>query len=521
MDLNHILLFVAFISPLVLIARSQRSAEIYHGWRTAAVAVLVVTGGAWFFFPAEAGFIGGGAWFILLLIPVIASRKLADLALRQRFTAARRLANLLRILHPADGAPQQARLFRALEVAQHGRTALAFEMLATLRSNTTVLGREAIAQTFRLRGDWQALLAWSRAQLLPVALQRDPVLPIYFRALGEIHALDALVLQFAARAQSISKDAALNPALEPSLLVVLAFCGRTQSLVRLIESSLPNLSGEAKAFWIATSELAAGDLTAGRSRLENLQRKTKDAIMRSAIEQRLERAENYFAAAARLSTESQRALRRLENRPVYSTAPFLAQTMRVTRVVMILIVLNVAMFALETVLGGSKNPFTLHRLGQLETSMFFVRHEYWRLFTALFLHYGYLHLLFNIYALFVLGPALEKSIGALRFLTCYLLSGIASGFGVVALHAIGLTSAEEVVGASGSIMGVVGAWAGLLVKNRHAPLAGRRLQSILIIIAIQTAFDLSTPQISMAAHMCGLISGVILGLILAPRHLRA
>ncbi len=481
MDLNHILLFVAFISPLVLIARSQRSAEIYHGWRTAAVAVLVVTGGAWFFFPAEAGFIGGGAWFILLLIPVIASRKLADLALRQRFTAARRLANLLRILHPADGAPQQARLFRALEVAQHGRTALAFEMLATLRSNTTVLGREAIAQTFRLRGDWQALLAWSRAQLLPVALQRDPVLPIYFRALGEIHALDALVLQFAARAQSISKDAALNPALEPSLLVVLAFCGRTQSLVRLIESSLPNLSGEAKAFWIATSELAAGDLTAGRSRLENLQRKTKDAIMRSAIEQRLERAENYFAAAARLSTESQRALRRLENRPVYSTAPFLAQTMRVTRVVMILIVLNVAMFALETVLGGSKNPFTLHRLGQLETSMFFV----------------------------------------LRFLTCYLLSGIASGFGVVALHAIGLTSAEEVVGASGSIMGVVGAWAGLLVKNRHAPLAGRRLQSILIIIAIQTAFDLSTPQISMAAHMCGLISGVILGLILAPRHLRA
>ena len=198
--------------------------------------------------------------------------------------------------------------------------------------------------------------------------------------------------------------------------------------------------------------------------------------------------------------------------------PYFARTGRATPVVITLIVLNVAMFLLEIVAGGSTNPFVLHRLGQLETWNFFAAHQYWRLLTSLFLHYGPVHLLFNIYALYILGPALERSIGALRFIACYLISGNRSGLGVVLLHTIGLTPAEEVVGASGCIMGVVGAWAGFLLRYRHAPLARRRLQNIVFIVVIQTVFDLSTPQVSMAAHMCGLIAGLVLGLILAPRY---
>jgi rhomboid protease GluP len=66
-------------------------------------------------------------------------------------------------------------------------------------------------------------------------------------------------------------------------------------------------------------------------------------------------------------------------------------------------------------------------------------------------------------------------------------------------------------------MGIVGAWAGFLVRHRHTPQARQRLANVGMIVAIQIAFDLSTPQVSMAAHLCGLIAGFFLGLILAPR----
>ena len=64
-------------------------------------------------------------------------------------------------------------------------------------------------------------------------------------------------------------------------------------------------------------------------------------------------------------------------------------------------------------------------------------------------------------------------------------------------------------------MGVVGALAGWLLRHPHAPTARRRLTNIAIIVAMQTAFDLYTPQVSMTAHLGGLVSGLLLGLLLA------
>ncbi len=146
-----------------------------------------------------------------------------------------------------------------------------------------------------------------------------------------------------------------------------------------------------------------------------------------------------------------------------------------------------------------------------------MQREYWRFFTALFLHSGFIHLFFNVFALYILGPPLERSIGTMRFVVCYLVSGIASGAGVVGLSLIGLVQPAQLIGASGSIMGIVGAWAGFLMRHRHAPHARQRLANVAMIVAIQIVFDLSTPQVSMAAHLCGLIAGFFLGLILAPR----
>ena len=76
--------------------------------------------------------------------------------------------------------------------------------------------------------------------------------------------------------------------------------------------------------------------------------------------------------------------------------------------VFVLILVNVLVFLFEISAGGWNDPEVLHRIGALEPDAVVAQGEYWRLFTALFLHGGFLHLAFNLFALYVLGPPLER-----------------------------------------------------------------------------------------------------------------
>ena len=192
----------------------------------------------------------------------------------------------------------------------------------------------------------------------------------------------------------------------------------------------------------------------------------------------------------------------------------------VSPVVLALIIVNVAVFVLELLAGGSTNPITLHRLGELDTSSVIFRHQYWRLLTALFLHYGPIHIFFNLFALLLLGPALERQIGAVLFAICYVVSGIGSSIVVVLLTRLRLHEPVQLVGASGCIMGVVGTWAGFLLRHRHAPLARKRLRDIIVIVLLQVAFDFVTREVSSSAHFGGLLTGFLLGLLVPARPFR-
>ena len=192
----------------------------------------------------------------------------------------------------------------------------------------------------------------------------------------------------------------------------------------------------------------------------------------------------------------------------------------VSPVVLALIIINVAAFILELLAGGSTNPMTLHRLGELDTHSVIFRHQYWRLLAALFLHYGPVHIFFNLFALLLLGPALERQIGGFLFAVCYLVSGIGSSVAVVLLTKLRLLEPLQLVGASGCIMGVVGTWIGFLLRHRHAPLAQQRLRNIFVIVLLQLAFDLVTPRVSMSAHLGGLLTGFLLGLLVPAAYSR-
>jgi membrane associated rhomboid family serine protease len=191
-------------------------------------------------------------------------------------------------------------------------------------------------------------------------------------------------------------------------------------------------------------------------------------------------------------------------------------TVILSPIVLTLIIINIAAFILELLGGGSTNELTLHRLGELDTRLVIYRHEYWRLLAALFLHYGPVHIFFNLFALLLLGPPLERQIGGLLFFVCYAVSGLGSSIAVVLLTRLRLLDPVQLVGASGCIMGVVGTWAGFLLRHRHLRFARQRLRNILIIVLLQLAFDVVTPRVSMSAHLGGLFTGFLLGLVV-PR----
>ena len=327
MELNHILLFLAVATPLLVLARAWRPGGVFRGWRVAAIIVLAITGVAWLFLRHYAGYIGGGAWFVLLFLPMVGLRRASQLAAEGRYESAARMVRALRILHPTSQLDEQLQIFQNLQ-----------------------------------------------------AQNRPPQQPE--------------------------------------------------------SESLP---------------------------------------------------ESIF--------------RRLRGAPA----------------VLFLILLNLAVYLVELHRGALNNPIALHRLGSLDFYSVINKGEFWRLIAALFLHYNPLHLIFNLLALYVIGPPLERIIGFIRFTGCYLIAGVGSTAGVVLLTLAKVINPSDLVGASGCIMGIVGVWAGFLLRHRDTWQAKQRLLNILMIIVVQVVFDILTPRVSTSAHLCGLITGFLLGLSVRPK----
>ena len=518
LDLNHLLLFVACLSPVTVLARTWRDAALNRSWALAAVIVLAITAAAFAITPRHAGFVGGGAWLLLLVLPAFGLRRVAALAAEERFGRTRRTLDVLSFLHPIAQLREERDIMRGLELAQRGETRAATELLTKVAHGNSRAARQASAHVFRLRRDWEGLAASFRHSSPRMGSSENPdLLPLFLRALGETGARDEMVLQFAGHSSALLASPIHQTTFAPSLMLVLAFCGRTQTLISLFEKALQRLPRDAKEFWMATSKSTAGEVAASRVLLERLRRTTSDALIRADCEQRL----RFPAHSGRvpLSRASEAMLSRFARNAEMGSSSLLAQrSRRFSPAVGVIIALNAVMFLLEIALGGSTNDLTLHRLGALEPYVVLSTGQYWRLFSALFLHYGPLHLVVNLYALYVLGPPLEALIGATRFALSYLVAGLGSSIGVIALWRFGLTQADFLVGASGAVMGIVGTWAGLLCRHRHVPNARRRLASVGMIVLVQTAFDFMTPQISMAAHLSGFVTGVLVGLLLAPHH---
>ena len=173
--------------------------------------------------------------------------------------------------------------------------------------------------------------------------------------------------------------------------------------------------------------------------------------------------------------------------------------------------LLIVVFVVETLAGGSEDPQILVNLGANYAPLVTMG-EYWRLFTANFLHIGLLHLAFNLYALYIVGTEVELFYGPWRFLVIYLLTALSGAVGSYAFT-YGLSA-----GASTAIMGLIGTLIAFFIRNRDVfgSLSRSRLTNLLIVIAINVFYGMSVGSVDNFGHLGGFIGGVILGWLLCP-----
>lgn len=134
--------------------------------------------------------------------------------------------------------------------------------------------------------------------------------------------------------------------------------------------------------------------------------------------------------------------------------------------------------------------------------------QYYRLLTSMFLHFGVVHFALNMWVLYLVGPALERVLGRVRFAALYLLSGLG---GSALSYALGPVS-EVAAGASGAVFGLFAAFA--VVQRRR----GGDLSGIGATIVLNLVFTFAVPNIDWRGHVGGLITGALVAtaLVYAP-----
>lgn len=134
--------------------------------------------------------------------------------------------------------------------------------------------------------------------------------------------------------------------------------------------------------------------------------------------------------------------------------------------------------------------------------------EVWRLITAAFLHGGLLHLLMNMYMLFVLGKQLEFALGRGRFIALYVISALGGSAASYWFNAVDTPS----VGASGAIFGL---FAAVFMFGRER---GLNVQEIAAVVGLNLVIGFVVPGIDWRAHIGGLVTGAIVGWALIPQR---
>jgi membrane associated rhomboid family serine protease len=182
----------------------------------------------------------------------------------------------------------------------------------------------------------------------------------------------------------------------------------------------------------------------------------------------------------------------------------------VTRTVKILIILNVAIFALQAFSEFAGSRFLVGYFGLIPariTQDFMI----WQFVTYMFLHGGVFHIFFNMLTLFMFGNDLERYWGTRRFLNYYMITGIGAG---ICSWAVSMNNPSAIIGASGAVYGLLLAY-GLLYPNRIVylnfllPIKIKWLVVIMGAMAFFSSLTGGEPGVAHIAHLGGMLVGFV------------
>ncbi|HVB74662.1 MAG TPA: rhomboid family intramembrane serine protease [Ktedonobacteraceae bacterium] len=164
---------------------------------------------------------------------------------------------------------------------------------------------------------------------------------------------------------------------------------------------------------------------------------------------------------------------------------------------------------------GGIDTTTLYNFGAQVGSAIPGHNDFWRIFSAMFLHFNLLHIGLNMLSLFFIGPAVEVFYGKWRYLTIYLLSGIVGGIVTYFFAAPNSIAA----GASGAIFGVFGALGVFYFINRRAlgTYGSGAITNWVFWLGLNLVFGFSVAGIGIADHIGGLVAGIVIAALLIPK----
>jgi rhomboid protease GluP len=185
----------------------------------------------------------------------------------------------------------------------------------------------------------------------------------------------------------------------------------------------------------------------------------------------------------------------------------------------ILIALNALVFVAMVVSGVSftqPTPLQALAFGADFAPLTVGAHQYWRLLTSCFVHFGIIHIGFNMYVLYQIGPFIEMVFGRARYLAIYLLAGLGGSLVSLWIHPMSVGA-----GASGAIFGLYGAVFGFLLIKRgvlNPAVVSSIGKSAGIFVLYNIVYGTISRTTDLSAHFGGLITGFLVGMALIPRR---